>query len=153
MYCYILLLLPFCGIILLLPFMARHPQLRAGVFCWSKVLLPACPCRWQLVHSDAIVVLSGVASLPSNSVPLTADVLLHNCSTHMMYCYQIADTKAAVSLLSRNYEGQFPFCCYLHHRMVQLYTDSIAYHTFARVVFRYLPCSFHLPECPMVGFP
>ena len=71
---------------------------------WSKVLLPACPCRWQLVHSDARVVPIGVASLPSNSVPLTADVLLQNCSTHRMYCYQIA-----VSLLSRNYEGQFPF--------------------------------------------
>jgi len=21
-------------------------------FCWSKVLLPVCPCWWQLVHSD-----------------------------------------------------------------------------------------------------
>jgi len=29
----------------------RHLQLRTGGFCWSKVLLPACPCWWQLVHS------------------------------------------------------------------------------------------------------
>ena len=29
-----------------------HPRLRGGGFCWSKVLLSACPCWWQLVHSD-----------------------------------------------------------------------------------------------------
>ena len=29
----------------------RHRQLRTGGFCWSKVLLPACPCWWQLAHS------------------------------------------------------------------------------------------------------
>jgi len=27
-------------------------KLRTGGFCWSKVLLLACLCRWQLVHSD-----------------------------------------------------------------------------------------------------
>jgi len=41
-----------------------HPQLRTGGFCWSKVLLSACPCWWQLAHSDygedARVLLSGV---------------------------------------------------------------------------------------------
>jgi len=25
-------------------------QLRTGRFCWSKVLVPACSCCWQLVH-------------------------------------------------------------------------------------------------------
>ena len=29
-----------------------HPQLRTGGFCRSKILLPACPCWWQLLHSD-----------------------------------------------------------------------------------------------------
>jgi len=28
---------------------ARQP---ARGFCWSKVLLPTCPCWWQLVHLD-----------------------------------------------------------------------------------------------------
>jgi len=27
-------------------------QLRMGGLCWSKVLLPACPCWQQLVHLD-----------------------------------------------------------------------------------------------------
>jgi len=31
---------------------SRHLQLRTGGFCWSKVLLPACPCWRQPVHSD-----------------------------------------------------------------------------------------------------
>ena len=31
---------------------SRHPQLRIGEFCWSKVLLPACPCWRLLAHSD-----------------------------------------------------------------------------------------------------
>jgi len=41
----------------------------------------------------------------------------------------------------------------LHHRMVRLHTHSLMYHVFARVVFRCLPCGFHLPEShsPMVG--
>jgi len=29
-----------------------HLQLRTGVFCWCKVLLPACPCWRQPAHSD-----------------------------------------------------------------------------------------------------
>jgi len=41
-----------------------HPQLRTGGFCSSNVLLPACPCWQQLVHSDytedAIVSLNDV---------------------------------------------------------------------------------------------
>ena len=35
---------PFCG--------SRHLQIRTGGFCWCKVLLPACPCWRQPVHSD-----------------------------------------------------------------------------------------------------
>jgi len=31
---------------------SQHPQLRTGGFCWSKILLPVCPCWRQLVHSD-----------------------------------------------------------------------------------------------------
>jgi len=27
---------------------SRNPQWRTGGFCWSKVLLLACPCWWQL---------------------------------------------------------------------------------------------------------
>jgi len=30
---------------------SKHPQLRTGGFC-CKVLLPVCPCWWQLAHSD-----------------------------------------------------------------------------------------------------
>jgi len=30
----------------------QAPELRTGGFCWSKILLPACPCWRQLVHSD-----------------------------------------------------------------------------------------------------
>ena len=29
---------------------SQHPQLRTGGFSWSKVVLPTCPCWWQLVH-------------------------------------------------------------------------------------------------------
>jgi len=29
---------------------SQHPQLRTGGFCWSKVLLPACPC-WRQLYS------------------------------------------------------------------------------------------------------
>ena len=29
-------------------YISRHPQLRTGGFCWSKVLLPTCPCWRQL---------------------------------------------------------------------------------------------------------
>ena len=29
-----------------------HLQLRTGVFCWCKVLLPTCPCWRQPAHSD-----------------------------------------------------------------------------------------------------
>ena len=32
---------------------SRHLQLRAGGFCWCKVILPACPCWWQPGHSDS----------------------------------------------------------------------------------------------------
>jgi len=43
---------------------SRHPQLRTGGFCWSKVSLSACPCWWQLVHAacgeDGRVLLNGV---------------------------------------------------------------------------------------------
>jgi len=31
---------------------SRHPQLRIGGFCWSKVLLPTCPYWWQPAHLD-----------------------------------------------------------------------------------------------------
>jgi len=31
---------------------SQHPQLRTRGFCWSKVLLPTCPCWQQLSHSD-----------------------------------------------------------------------------------------------------
>jgi len=31
---------------------SQHPQLRTGGFCWSKVLLPACPCWRHLAHSN-----------------------------------------------------------------------------------------------------
>jgi len=27
---------------------SRRPQLRTGRFCWSRVLLSACPCWWHL---------------------------------------------------------------------------------------------------------
>jgi len=30
----------------------QHFQLRTRGFCWCKVLLPMCPCRWQQVHSN-----------------------------------------------------------------------------------------------------
>ena len=47
-------------------------QLRTGGYYWSKVLLSACPCRWQLVHldegEDTKVLLNGVTctiSVPS----------------------------------------------------------------------------------------
>jgi len=30
--------------------LSQHPQLRTGGFCQSKVLVPACPFRWQLMH-------------------------------------------------------------------------------------------------------
>jgi len=32
---------------------SRHTQLRTGGFCCSEVLLPACPCLWQLSHSNS----------------------------------------------------------------------------------------------------
>ena len=42
----------------------HQPRLRTRGFCWSKVLLAACPCWRQLVHwdfgEDAGVLLSGV---------------------------------------------------------------------------------------------
>jgi len=54
---------------------SRHSQLRTGGFCWSKVLLPACRCWWQLAHSDygedARVLLNGVTctvSVPSTNI-------------------------------------------------------------------------------------
>jgi len=31
---------------------SRHPQLRTGGFCWSKALLLASPCWWQLARLD-----------------------------------------------------------------------------------------------------
>ena len=31
---------------------SRHPELRTGGFCWSKVLLPTCPCWQQLEYLD-----------------------------------------------------------------------------------------------------
>jgi len=43
-----------------------HRQLRTGRFCCRNVLLPACPCWWQLAHSDYeedARVLSGVIYL------------------------------------------------------------------------------------------
>jgi len=43
-----------------------HPQSRTGQLCWSKVLLPACPCWWHLVHFR--VLLSRVTYMVS--VPL-----------------------------------------------------------------------------------
>jgi len=30
---------------------SQHLQLRTGGFCWCKVLLPACPCWWQVIYS------------------------------------------------------------------------------------------------------
>jgi len=51
---------------------SRHPYLRTGGFCWSTVLLPACSCWQQVVHSDEgedARVLSGVIctiSVPSH---------------------------------------------------------------------------------------
>jgi len=43
---------------------SRHPQLRTGGFCWSKVLLTICSCWQQLVHlnygDDARVLHNGV---------------------------------------------------------------------------------------------
>jgi len=33
-------------------YISRQPQLRIAEFCWSKVLLSAWPCWWQLVHLD-----------------------------------------------------------------------------------------------------
>jgi len=43
-------------IVLWLPYRSTcviwHIQLRSRWFCCSKVLLPTCPCWWQLVHSE-----------------------------------------------------------------------------------------------------
>jgi len=79
----------------------RYPQLRTGGLCWSKVLLPACPCWWQLVHSvygeDARVLVNGVylhlLPLPSNRHHRSNDDCLkgkrenyHVCS--VQYCVQ-----------------------------------------------------------------
>jgi len=54
---------------------SRHPQLWNGRFCWSKVLLPACTCWWQLAHSvygeDHRVLVSGVTY--NISIPLTTN--------------------------------------------------------------------------------
>ena len=55
----------------------HHLQWRTRGFYWSKVLLPACPCWWQLMHldwgEDAWVLLSSVA--------YTISVLQHYRST------------------------------------------------------------------------
>jgi len=48
---------------------SRHPQLRTGGFCWSRVLLPTRPCWWQLAHLDsreyARVLLNGITYIIS----------------------------------------------------------------------------------------
>jgi len=31
---------------------SKYLRLRTGEFCWSKVLLPASRCWWQLAHLD-----------------------------------------------------------------------------------------------------
>jgi len=48
------------------PCVSRHSQLRTGGFCWSKwskVLLLAGPCWWQLVHSDGSKMAVVIAAL------------------------------------------------------------------------------------------
>jgi len=45
---------------------SQYPQLRTGGFCWTKVLLPTCSCRWQLANldyaEDGRVLLNGVTN-------------------------------------------------------------------------------------------
>jgi len=44
-----------------------HPQLWNGVICWRKVLLPACPCWWQLARSTQPSTLRGTVKWVSAS--------------------------------------------------------------------------------------
>ena len=46
---------------------SQHPQLRTGGFCRSEVLLPACPCWWQLVHLNKTLEFSS-SVLPAPSL-------------------------------------------------------------------------------------
>ena len=61
---------------------SRHTQLRTGGFCWSKVLLPTCPCWQQLVHfnygADARVLLNRVTCTISVLQPQS----LHQITNH-----------------------------------------------------------------------
>ena len=70
---------------------SHHPQLRTRGFCWSKDLLPACPCWLQPVHSvygdDAAVLLNGITcsvSVPSHrfctTLPVRIAVIILNIS-------------------------------------------------------------------------
>jgi len=99
---------------------SQHPQLRTGRFCWSKVLLPTCPCWWhlmQLHYGEDARVLNGVTctiSVPSLSgadrltkmvqgaMLLTTVVLRHtsacqhawqytNITSHYTYYFQCTD--------------------------------------------------------------
>jgi len=54
-------------------YISWHPQLRTGVFCCSKLLLHACPCWQQLVHS-----YYGENARVINSVTCTISVLSQN---------------------------------------------------------------------------
>jgi len=54
-----------------------HSQLRTGGFCCGRVLLPVCPCWWQLVHldwgEDARVLLGGITCIVS--IPVVSKLL------------------------------------------------------------------------------
>jgi len=67
---------------------SRHPQLTSGglrLSSWSKVLLLACPCRWQLAHSDqgedARVLLNGVVCTVSDTSTQWQDDTCQNVRT------------------------------------------------------------------------
>ena len=56
---------------------SQHLQLRSGGFCWCKVLLPACPCWQQPVHSD----YGEDAGVLLNSVIYTTSIPLHSTTS------------------------------------------------------------------------
>jgi len=61
---------------------SQQPQLRTRGFSGRKVLLPACPCWWQLVHSDY-----GEGTRVLNTVTCTISVPCHCLRTVFSILY------------------------------------------------------------------
>ena len=103
---------------------SRYLQLRTGVFCWCRVLLPACPCWWQPAHSDQ----GKDAGVLVNSVIYT---LRWTCRKHK--------ASRSPKLYNRRWRHKKT---YLHFRMfMKNDTDTILFKhsTFRRVYFTESP--------------